>query len=218
MEDDAESINILQEVLADQRLFFARNAFEGLRQINTEFFHGYVLDYWLSDWSGPALCREMRKSNPYAPIVFCTAPARDSDRTRAMRAGANAYLCKPLDADVLRSKLRAFLTLAEMESLRAKVEEERAVQDELEPRLRDAHSRIEVAKELVASSIERTARNKAYKAFIHARDAGRISRAGGLTSSKALAQTEHPVAIPDTHLPCFGAEVFESVWNPLRQN
>jgi DNA-binding response OmpR family regulator len=169
IEDDAESINILQEVLADQRLLVVRNAFEALRQMNTEFFHGYVLDYWLPDWSGPALCREIRKSDPHAPIIFCTAAARDTDRARAMRAGANAYLCKPLDPEVLRSKLRAFLTLAEMESLRAKVEEEHAVQDELERRLRDAHSRIEVAKELVASSIERTARNKAYKAFIDAR-------------------------------------------------
>jgi DNA-binding response OmpR family regulator len=134
-----------------------------------EPFHGYVLDYWLPDWWGPALCREIRKLDPHGPIVFCTAAVRDSDRQRALRAGANAYLRKPVKAEELRSTLRGCLTVAEMESLRAKVEEERAVQNELERRLHQAHSRMETAKELVASSIERTARAKAYKAFIEAR-------------------------------------------------
>jgi DNA-binding response OmpR family regulator len=169
IEDDAESRNILQAILADHRLVFAGNAFQALSHVNSEFFHGYVLDYWLPDWSGPSLCRELRKIDPHAPIVFCTAAARDADRNRALRAGANAYLCKPIEPQVLRSKLRAFLTLAEMESLRAKVEEERAVQNELQRRLNHAQARIEVAKELVASSIERTAKAKAYKAFIEAR-------------------------------------------------
>src|SRR3982751_3343033 len=57
IEDDAESRKILQEILADHRLVFACSAFEALRCVNAEFFHGYVLDYWLPDWSGPSLCR-----------------------------------------------------------------------------------------------------------------------------------------------------------------
>ena len=47
---------------------------------------------WAADWSGPSLCREIRKIDPHGTIVFCTAAARDNDRARAMRAGANAYL------------------------------------------------------------------------------------------------------------------------------
>jgi CheY-like chemotaxis protein len=169
IEDDAESRTILQEILADHRLVFACSAFEALRRVNAEFFHGYVLDYWLPDWSGPSLCREIRKIDPHAPIVFCTAAVRDADRNRALRAGASAYLCKPIEPEVLRSKLRTFLTLAEMESLRAKIEEEHAVQSELQRRLSHVQSRVDTAKELVASSIERTAKAKAYKAFIEAR-------------------------------------------------
>jgi hypothetical protein len=69
---------------------------------------------------------------------------------------------------VLRSKLRALLTLSEMESLQAKVEEERAVQDELQRRLERVMTQIEMAAALKAASIERTARSRAYKAFIEA--------------------------------------------------
>jgi DNA-binding response OmpR family regulator len=169
VDDDPESRALLTHVLNGYEVVFAQNAFEALRNVNSRAFHGYLLDYWLPDWSGPSLCREIRKIDPHAPIIFCTAAARDSDRARGMRAGASAYLCKPLDPDTLRSKLRAFLTLAEMESLQAKLEEERVVQEELERRLSDARTHVDRASALVASSMERTARTRAYKAFIGAR-------------------------------------------------
>lgn len=168
VDDDPEFCNLLQEVLSDHTLIFAANAFEALRYVNSTTFHAYILDYWLPDWSGSALCREIRKTDPHTPIVFCTGAARDQDRARALRAGANAYLPKPVDPKTLRAKLGAFLSLAELESLRAKVEEERAVQDELERRLEYALAQSDHAKALAASSVERTARTRAYKAFIEA--------------------------------------------------
>jgi DNA-binding response OmpR family regulator len=168
VEDEPESRELLEESLAGHNLVFVSTAREAVTRLNASAFHGYVLDYWLPDWSGPALCREIRKVDPYGPVVFCTAAARESDRARALRAGASAYLCKPIEADVIRAKLRAFLTMAELESLRAKVEEERAVQCELERRLASVAAQAERGRELLASSIERTARAKALKAFIDA--------------------------------------------------
>jgi DNA-binding response OmpR family regulator len=169
VDDDAETRSLLDELLSDYRVVYAQNAFEALSSVNSRSFHAYLLDYWLPDWSGPSLCRELRKIEPHAPIIFCTGAARDADRARALRAGANAYLCKPLDPDMLRGKLRTLLTLAQMESLQAKIEEERVVQEELERRLADTRSRLERANTLVASSIERTARSRAYRAFMEAR-------------------------------------------------
>jgi DNA-binding response OmpR family regulator len=169
VDDDTEFRAVIEEILSDHSLVFAKNAFEAIRHVNTSTFHAYVLDYWLPDWSGAALCREIRKSDPHAPIVFCMAAARDQDRSRAIRAGASAYLCKPIDPQMLRAKLGAFISLSELESLRAKVDEERAVQDELERRFSQVIAQTEHAKTLAASSIERTARAKAYKAFMEAR-------------------------------------------------
>jgi DNA-binding response OmpR family regulator len=168
VDDDAETRELFADVLNEHELVFAQNAFEALRSANNRPFHACVLDYWLPDWSGPSLCRELRKIDPHAPIIFCTAAARDSDRARGMRAGASTYLTKPVDPEALRSKLRVFLTLAQMESLQAKIEEERVTQEELERRLADVHAHVANANALLASSIERTARAKAYKAFIEA--------------------------------------------------
>jgi DNA-binding response OmpR family regulator len=169
VDDDAEFRAILEEILSDHTLVFAQNAFEAIRHTNAAPFHAYVLDYWLPDWSGAALCREIRKSDPHAPIVFCTAAAREQDKARGLRAGANAYLCKPVDPRALRAKLGAFISLSELESLRAKVEEELAVQSELQRRVQELAARTEHAKALAESSLERTARSRAYKAFIDAR-------------------------------------------------
>jgi CheY-like chemotaxis protein len=169
VDDDPEFRAVLEQILSDHTLVFACNAFEALRHVNSASFHAYVLEYWLPDWSGPALCRDIRRSDPHAPVVFCTSAVREHDQARAMRAGASAYLCKPIDPQTLRSKLGAFISLSELESLRAKIEEERAVQDELERRLEQLVAQTEHAKALAAASIERTARNKAYKAFIGAR-------------------------------------------------
>src|SRR5918992_1108721 len=87
------------------------NAFEALRAVNSKSFDLYVLDYWLPDLSGVQLCREIRKVDPRGPILFCTAAGRDEDRRRALRAGARAYLLKPLDPDQFKRHARIALEL-----------------------------------------------------------------------------------------------------------
>jgi DNA-binding response OmpR family regulator len=169
VDEDAESRALLQHALPDFELVYASNAFEAIREMNARAFDGYVLDYWLSDWAGPALCRDIRKIDPHAPIVFCAGAARDQDRARALRAGANAYLVKPIDSKELRSKLRGLLSVADAESLHAKIAEEEAIQDELQRRVAHLRERAEAASRLSAQSFERIARIKAYKAFMQGR-------------------------------------------------
>src|ERR1700687_5625445 len=62
-----------------------------------------------------------------------------------------------------------FLTLAEMRLCAPKSKKNAPCKYELVRRLNDAQSRVGAAKELVAVSVESTARNKACKAFIDAR-------------------------------------------------
>jgi CheY-like chemotaxis protein len=164
----AESREWLQGVLGGFRLTFAPTGFEALRQINAHSFDAYVLDYWLPDLSGTSLCREIRKVDPHAPIVFCSSATREQEQLRALRAGASAYLCKPCGPDALNSRLSAFLTVSDVQSLRARVAEQAAVQDELERRCADTLERGVAASALAAASIERTARAKAYRAYIDA--------------------------------------------------
>jgi DNA-binding response OmpR family regulator len=169
VDEDADTRALLKLAMPGFEIVFVSNAFEAISAINSRAFDGYVLDYWLPDWAGPALCRDIRKLDPHAPIVFCTSAARDQDRGRALRAGANAYLVKPIDPQELRSKLRGLISLADAESLHAKIAEEEAIQDELQRRVEHLRLRVDAANRLSAQSFERIARIKAYKAFMGSR-------------------------------------------------
>src|SRR2546422_8167206 len=54
-----------------------------------------MLDSWLADGSGLDLCRKLREFDGHTPILFLSAAAFDSDREKALQAGAQAYLTKP---------------------------------------------------------------------------------------------------------------------------
>jgi CheY-like chemotaxis protein len=164
--DDPQARSVFAEVLFQERPTFARNAYEGIRELHAGIFDMYLLDYWLPDWSGVQLCRQIRKVDPNGPVIFCTAAVRDEDRKRAMRAGANAYLGKPVDPQVLREQMLVSFELADMESLDAKLEEERAIEEELKRRAAAAKAQAQQARQVAGQAIERTARNRAYKAFI----------------------------------------------------
>ena len=163
---EGNSKAFLEEAFHGQRLTFAHSAYEALRNLHAGTFDFYVLDYWLPDLSGVALCREIRKVDPSSPIVFCTATDRDDSKRRALNAGADAYLAHPVQPQVLRERMALLVERADANSLGAKREEELAIDAELARRAAAATARTEHAQALVASATERAARAKAFKAFI----------------------------------------------------
>lgn len=87
----------------------ATSAEEAVLLIDGQHFDLYVLDYCLLEMSGPDLCRIIRKKGILTPVVIYSALTRPVDREVAMRSGANLYLVKPNDIDMLRSTIRRFL-------------------------------------------------------------------------------------------------------------
>ena len=92
----------------------------------------------------------------------------EEQRSRAFKAGASAYVCAASGPEALCEELRALFEYTEVQSKRARVEEERAIQEELERRLAVALDRSARARQLAAGATERAARAKAYERFTHA--------------------------------------------------
>jgi DNA-binding response OmpR family regulator len=158
----------LQQTFESVGLVFASSGREALTRINSSVYDAFVLDYWLPDWSGVSLCREIRKTDPHVPICFYSN-ARSEDATkRALRAGADLFLSVPTEAHTLRGRVETLVTSREKNVARAQAEENRAIQDELHRRASQAIGVAERAKESAARAIERGARAKAMKAFIEA--------------------------------------------------
>jgi DNA-binding response OmpR family regulator len=156
---------LIAELLPRHDIVFACNGHEGLCQVGRRAYDAYILDLWLPDWSGARLCAEIRKYDVCGPILFYTAAARNEDRNRAMRAGASAYLCKPVDPVRLQAQLRVLLELADLESIQARVEEERAIQAQLEYRAAEVFKRVGEARLSAMRAMEQIARAKASLAF-----------------------------------------------------
>jgi DNA-binding response OmpR family regulator len=72
----------------------------------------------LDDLNGLALLRRVRenaseeRSRP-PPFIFVTTLVRETDRYWGLRTGAHAYVTKPFDGDLLRSRIRHVLVEGE---------------------------------------------------------------------------------------------------------
>ena len=66
-----------------------------------------VLDVRMPGMDGLELQRRLAGSNHRLPIIFVTAHASGEEETRAMQAGAIAFLRKPVSEQALVSALRA---------------------------------------------------------------------------------------------------------------
>jgi CheY-like chemotaxis protein len=73
---------------------------EGLNEAR-KHFDLYLMDFEFPDGTGPELCQQIRAFDPATPVIFCSGSAYPSQREQAMRAGAHAYLVKPLDFECL---------------------------------------------------------------------------------------------------------------------
>jgi DNA-binding NarL/FixJ family response regulator len=143
---------------------FTATAYDAICALNARDFDAYVLPFWLPDWSSFSLCRDVRKADPHAPIVFYGSGAREPNCKRARRAGASA--CVP-DGDMitLRGELRTLLDRVCLENLAAITAEQRAIQEELERRAAVLAGRADRAKHMAALAVERTAKIKACAAY-----------------------------------------------------
>ena len=168
VQPNADHQAALRLALARFELRLVPNALEAIRALNAGAFDAYVLDYWLPDWGGVSLCRQIRHGDPHAPVVFFTAADGAEQKKRALRAGAQAYLRAPDGASAVAAKLSTLLQYADMRAMRAKLDEEQAIRDELTRCAGLLETRARPARGHAAEAVERAVLARARKAFIEA--------------------------------------------------
>ncbi len=88
----------------------ARDAREAARHlVRPEAYGAIVLDIMLPDIDGFELCRRIRESGDYTPVLMLTARSDPSDRVRGLEAGADDYMVKPFDLQELIARVRSML-------------------------------------------------------------------------------------------------------------
>ncbi|WP_411876227.1 response regulator transcription factor [Vulcanococcus limneticus] len=92
----------------------AASGWEALAWLDREVFDLVLLDLGLPDTDGHTVCRQLRQRAHHQPLVLMLT-ARDSrgDKLQGFAGGADDYVVKPFDPDLLRARLAALLRRAD---------------------------------------------------------------------------------------------------------
>jgi DNA-binding response OmpR family regulator len=80
-----------------------------LAQFNKKTFDICILDVMLPHVDGFTIGAEIKKVNPNIPVLFLTAKNMREDVLQGYRIGADDYITKPFDTEVLIYKIKAIL-------------------------------------------------------------------------------------------------------------
>lgn len=80
-----------------------------LAALRAQPFDAVILDVMLPGKNGFEVAAELRRLGNYVPILMLTARARAEDVVQGFAAGADDYLPKPFDLNVLLARLHALL-------------------------------------------------------------------------------------------------------------
>ncbi len=116
VDDQPANLEALQATLEASgcRFVLARSADEALLALLNQDFAAIVLDVMMPGMSGFDLAAMIRRRQrtQQVPILFLTARMLDKqDELKGYAVGAVDYLTKPIDAQILRSKIAVFIEL-----------------------------------------------------------------------------------------------------------
>ena len=109
MEDEVRMAGVLQRALKEEghAVDVAGDGPQGLWLATENQYAAIVLDVMLPGMDGFELCRRLRESGAWAPVLILTARDGVTDRVRGLDAGADDYLVKPFSLMELAARLRA---------------------------------------------------------------------------------------------------------------
>ena len=111
VDDDVEACEVLQRVLKEchATVDTATSARQALERL-TEMSHDIIIsDIGMPEMDGYELIRQIRSRGAKIPAVAMTAFARSEDRIRALQAGYNMHVAKPLEPQELIAVVAALV-------------------------------------------------------------------------------------------------------------
>lgn len=116
VEDNLVNQLVIQELLEnnDISVKIANHGREGLDILEQEDFDGVFLDCQMPVMDGYEMVRRLRLDQRWSklPVIAATAHAMSGDRDKALAAGMDDYIAKPIDFDEVLSKVDQWMNPA----------------------------------------------------------------------------------------------------------
>lgn len=109
--EDTESNFILISTILKKEftILWARTGKEALELYAANHPDIILMDIRMPEMDGLEATRQIRETDTHIPIIALTAFAFDSDKTKSLQAGCNAYMAKPINAHELKNTIRDLL-------------------------------------------------------------------------------------------------------------
>jgi len=112
IEDHPDNMMLVRRILQSESYTFieAKTGFQGILFAETQDIDVILLDVNLPDIDGYEVARRLRQSTKKdlsrTPIVALTANAMKGDAEKALGAGCNAYMSKPISIQALLEQVK----------------------------------------------------------------------------------------------------------------
>jgi twitching motility two-component system response regulator PilH len=112
VDDSKTELHHLSELLSKRgySVRTAENGEDAMRRLGEDKPDLILMDVVMPGQNGFQLTRSITRDPRFAdvPVIMCTSKNQETDKVWGMRQGARDYVVKPVDADELIGKIRAF--------------------------------------------------------------------------------------------------------------
>ncbi|WP_300224958.1 two-component regulator propeller domain-containing protein [uncultured Bacteroides sp.] len=112
VDDEKEIQELLKEELSDEyKISLASNGRDAYEQILTSHIDIVVSDVMMDEMDGLTLCKKIKQNvnTNHLPVILLTAKSKPEEQVEGIEHGADAYIVKPFNTEVLRSTISNLL-------------------------------------------------------------------------------------------------------------
>ena len=112
VDDSKTELHHLSDLLVKRgfEIRTAENGEDAMKRLGEEKPDLILMDVVMPGQNGFQLTRSITRDPRFAgvPVIMCTSKNQETDKVWSMRQGARDYIVKPVDANELVAKIRAF--------------------------------------------------------------------------------------------------------------
>ncbi len=114
VDDEKFNVEVLEGILSEKyEVVTAYNGNEALLKVEKTSPDLILLDIMMPGMDGYEVCRMLKrnKKTVHIPVVMVTALTEKTDKIKAIEAGADDFLSKPVDVDELNARVKSLLRI-----------------------------------------------------------------------------------------------------------